>query len=641
MPIVSQKITDFPKQPDRHPPLAPIPAHLVTEDRDPAREIRNLIEKLQESTLEARRHQRKAEEECDQMRRRLAEIDNHGAPPRPDESRLQALTHERDVLLQQQNQYGPVIAELKQKLRAADAERLETIRQRDLALKEKNEAAEALAGARRNFSEAKKTLADGRKGLAPAKKDDGDPEHQLASIRQARDGMAVQVQELTRKVGALGDQAAELSYNRDAIENELNASRAQVRDLQRKMETAADSAADPARLGELEAELKDLHGKLAAAEQERDTGAQSLEAARSSLLAAQSQIEAITRDRDSGTQQLSGSMNSLNAQMSEQRAEVARLREKLSDTESRLCENEQLTRHFDKRRLDMIELATQLENAQREIRNLSASLAEARLNAKLARKKNGAGTAADAIHARPDGITTGAFPQGGPAGKDDLLALYATFEDFSRDPTQLGLLKEMESRALCLADGARDGALPVLQQVGVAFANFLGDLREVPEQISQGSFRTITQTLELIASLLADPAIEHSVNLSETHTYVVDDDAATCATVVEALDVVGLQTNFALYSSQAVAQLAGNHYDLIILDVHLPDLDGFELCSRIRSMPLHTETPVFFITGNTSLETRVQSSLRGGSEFITKPFNIPELGLRALRSVITSQLQNR
>jgi DNA-binding response OmpR family regulator len=58
-------------------------------------------------------------------------------------------------------------------------------------------------------------------------------------------------------------------------------------------------------------------------------------------------------------------------------------------------------------------------------------------------------------------------------------------------------------------------------------------------------------------------------------------------------------------------------------------------------MALHAETPIFFVTGDTSLENRVKSSLRGGSEFIAKPFSIQEIALKALKSVITGQLRNR
>ena len=526
-------------------------------------------------------------------------------------SHVKALTHERDVLLQQQNQYGPVISELKQKLKTADAERLEAIRQRDLALKEKMEAVETVAAAKRNFAEAQKALAEVRKGFGPAKKSDGEPEHQISALRQARDGMAAQVSELKHKIGELEDQAAEMSYNREAIEKELQASRAQVRELKAALESAVESSADAARAAELEAELKDLREKF----------------------------ETVSRERDSGARELSENTIALDAQFQEQCAEVARLKKELDDTAARLSENEQLTKQFDKRRLDMIELAAQLENAQREIRNLSASLAEARLHAKLVGKKSAAVHRGGAIHPHEAAVESGA--KIGPAGKEDILALKKTFKNFTRDQAQTGLLQEMENRALGFAGGARDEGRAVFSRVAVAFAAFLRDLHEVPEQISQAAFRTVNQTIELLALLIAEPSIEQSVNLNDARIYVVDDDAATCATVVEAMDVVGLQTNFALYSKDAVAQLEENCQDLIILDVHLPEMDGFDLCSNIRNMALHAETPIFFITGNTSLENCVKSSLRGGNEFIPKPFGIPELGLKALRSVITSQLENR
>jgi PleD family two-component response regulator len=169
----------------------------------------------------------------------------------------------------------------------------------------------------------------------------------------------------------------------------------------------------------------------------------------------------------------------------------------------------------------------------------------------------------------------------------------------------------------------------------------LGDLLEVPDQITQSSLRTLNQTIEFIALQVSDPEIENSVKIGDAKVYVVDDDQNTCSTVVEALKLVGLETKFALFSSAAVTELAANSYDLIILDVHLPELDGFELCSHIRTMALHAETPIFFITGDTSLENRVKSSLRGGNEFIAKPFSVQEIALKALKCVITAQLRRR
>ena len=73
----------------------------------------------------------------------------------------------------------------------------------------------------------------------------------------------------------------------------------------------------------------------------------------------------------------------------------------------------------------------------------------------------------------------------------------------------------------------------------------------------------------------------------------------------------------------------------------MPDLDGFELSAQIRNMGQHAETPIFFVTGDTSIENRVKSSLRGAIEFIAKPFNVQELALKSLKSVITGQLRDR
>jgi DNA-binding response OmpR family regulator len=67
-------------------------------------------------------------------------------------------------------------------------------------------------------------------------------------------------------------------------------------------------------------------------------------------------------------------------------------------------------------------------------------------------------------------------------------------------------------------------------------------------------------------------------------------------------------------------------------------MSGFELCSKIRTMSMHQKTPIVFITGMATFQNRAQSSLSGGNDFIGKPFNIPELGLKALMWVFKGQL---
>jgi CheY-like chemotaxis protein len=746
MPQASNKITEFPSVSDDLDPVAALPANLLTQDRDPTREIRNLIEALQTAARDARRRQRQAEEERDQLRGKVLDLQEQVDCGAQSAAQLKALARERDMLLEQQSQYGPVISDLKLRLSSAESDVRDAVlerdsalrekkhsqrlvedaerkcdeaqrqrdgafRQRDLAKEELDSALEKAVVAKKNFTDAQKALAEARQALASTKKKgDDETAEQLVSLRQARDGMAVQIKELKKRSSEMEDEAAEATYAREAAEKLSRESQAQFADIQGVLEAAAagggpqkieqleaailemqnqlveateanrrsqaqvadiqglleaaTAEGGPQKIEQLEAALLELHNQLieatetnktladnearltgeAAALREElqasfshqaDENAPLLEEARASLLAAQKQIDAIIRDRDAIKAQLSANAIEIEKQLAERTAEVARLRQMLSDNDGKLSERSQLEVHFEKRRLDMIDLSTQLENAHRDIRNLSASLAEARLHAKLAGRPVPIPSPSAASEKRPAPVQ-----EAGP-GREEIMAMRQCFQTFSRDQKQLGMLGELETHALKISEQAVQDGRPILHRVAGAFASLLGDLLEVPDQITQATLRTLNQTIEFISLQVSDPEIEGCIQINDTRVYVVDDDPNTCATVVDALSLVGIQTNFALYSSAAVAELAANRYDLIILDVHLPELDGFELCSHIRNMALHADTPIFFITGDTSLENRVKSSLRGGNEFIGKPFSVQEIALKALKSVITGQLRKR
>jgi DNA-binding response OmpR family regulator len=151
--------------------------------------------------------------------------------------------------------------------------------------------------------------------------------------------------------------------------------------------------------------------------------------------------------------------------------------------------------------------------------------------------------------------------------------------------------------------------------------------------------RTINQSIEFLSILGKEKGLDSSVKLSTAKIYAVDDDRAACEAITGAMQAVGLSVKTTVHPSAAVAELAGSRFDLVIIDVNLPELDGFELCTHIRNMALHAETPIVFLTGDPSTENRVQSSLRGGNEFLPKPFNLQDLGLRTLTLLIKSQLK--
>ena len=99
-----------------------------------------------------------------------------------------------------------------------------------------------------------------------------------------------------------------------------------------------------------------------------------------------------------------------------------------------------------------------------------------------------------------------------------------------------------------------------------------------------------------------------------------------------------VRASCAVEPSAALEALAEEHYDLIFLDVNLPQMDGFALCSLIRQLPGYGTTPVIFVTGMSSLENRVQSSLSGASDFVGKPFNLHELNVKTLTLILKAGL---
>src|SRR5207244_617685 len=92
--------------------------------------------------------------------------------------------------------------------------------------------------------------------------------------------------------------------------------------------------------------------------------------------------------------------------------------------------------------------------------------------------------------------------------------------------------------------------------------------------------------------------------------------------------------------AQAALALASRlRYDVIFLDIEMPGMDGFELCSKIHETDPNRNTPVVFVTSHTDFNTRAKSSLVGGNDFIGKPFLIFEVTVKALTLLLRTRLQ--
>ena len=112
---------------------------------------------------------------------------------------------------------------------------------------------------------------------------------------------------------------------------------------------------------------------------------------------------------------------------------------------------------------------------------------------------------------------------------------------------------------------------------------------------------------------------------------VVDDEEYIRDLVSSAMRIAGFEVRNAGDGHSALAAVVQHRPDLVILDVGLPGLDGFEVCRRIRGDG--DGTPVIFLTARDANEDKVSGFTKGGDDYVTKPFSLEELVAR-VRAVL-------
>jgi two-component system cell cycle response regulator len=109
---------------------------------------------------------------------------------------------------------------------------------------------------------------------------------------------------------------------------------------------------------------------------------------------------------------------------------------------------------------------------------------------------------------------------------------------------------------------------------------------------------------------------------------VVDDDRNAVDILNRLLSKEGFAVKCAHGGREAVEIATNNPIDIILLDVMMPDMDGFQVCEALRKNPRTAEIPVILLTAKDDMETRVVGMRLGVSEFLTKPINKTELFAR-------------
>ncbi len=120
--------------------------------------------------------------------------------------------------------------------------------------------------------------------------------------------------------------------------------------------------------------------------------------------------------------------------------------------------------------------------------------------------------------------------------------------------------------------------------------------------------------------------------LNKSIVLIVDDDPTNCETLVSILEPEGYQLEVAEDGYQALEQARAVQPDVILLDVMMPGMSGFDVCREIRREERLAEVPIIFLTALDDRQSFLTGLASGADEFLTKPFNRHELRAR-LRTI--------
>jgi len=223
-----------------------------------------------------------------------------------------------------------------------------------------------------------------------------------------------------------------------------------------------------------------------------------------------------------------------------------------------------------------------------------------------------------------------------------LSALRADLQNLTKAANEEARLKhihELYRRVHAINGVAALSGLAQIAHMTTAFEALLKEMHENPRTINESTLRTVTAAVDFFGFLFEHGIQPDKQEIPPASILVVDDEAISRRAIIFALEKAHLPSVTVEDPNAALKLLSEKLYDIVFLDVLLPGMTGYELCTKLRELPMHKKTPVVFVTHLSDFDNRAKSTMVGGNDFITKPFLFVELTVKALIYVLRGKLQ--
>lgn len=134
--------------------------------------------------------------------------------------------------------------------------------------------------------------------------------------------------------------------------------------------------------------------------------------------------------------------------------------------------------------------------------------------------------------------------------------------------------------------------------------------------------------------------LSHRLRTGKRALLVIEDDPDTSAMLSMYFAGHNYEVDVAARGEEGLAAARRLLPDLVLLDINLPDLDGYTICNGLRESPRTSHIPVVFLTEKDSLSERVRGLGAGAQDYVTKPFDLEELRLRIQNLIARSAREN-
>lgn len=230
------------------------------------------------------------------------------------------------------------------------------------------------------------------------------------------------------------------------------------------------------------------------------------------------------------------------------------------------------------------------------------------------------------------------FLESGPATLRALRQLHLEFRECTDPAQQASRLDAFYRKTHYVTTLAGLAGCHRIALLSGALVALLFGLLQRPTHIDASTLNTITKTLDFLELLFGHERETVPERPLAAQVLVVDDDPLSNHLALAALHRAHLTARAADNPLIALELLKQYQFDLILLDIEMPHMTGFDLCRKLRTLPGYAQTPVIYVTAHSDFSARATGVLSGGQDLIAKPVYPIELAVKAVTHLIKSRL---